>query len=444
VLALRRAPHRRTAFWLAGLVVSLPACEWLAGIEGQRRFGGSNGADAGDGSGAADALASGGRRGSGGTAGEGGRTTSTPEASVGGNAGDDAGPSGGGTSAGGNRSSAGGREGGDAGGTDGGTAGSGGASSGGAPADGGDAGDGAAGEPAIVPPTLCEGGPCPVPPSCRGLERNCGKLHDMDCCDSPLVPGGTFDRSNKPEYPATVSDFRLDRFEITIGRFRKFVEAYDPGSHPEPGSGRNPNDPGDTGWQTAWDIRLPADRSALTESLFCAPSHLLWTDEPGDAELLPMNCLTWEVAQAFCIWDGGRLPTEAEWNYAAAGGSEQRIYPWSDPPASTAITGVNAVYGNMDCESGPCDVGSRSPRGDGRWGHADLAGNVFEMVLDWYATPYRRNPCVDCADLTQAEGRVIRGGAFRYSANYLKTADRHGMARASGDDAGARCARSPW
>ena len=86
--------------------------------------------------------------------------------------------------------------------------------------------------------------------------------------------------------------------------------------------------------------------------------HLPGVDRaPGANESLPINCITWYEAFAFCAWDGGFLPTEAEWNYAAAGGSEQRAYPWSNPPTSTTIDCSHANYD--DCAA------LREPAGDG-------------------------------------------------------------------------------
>ena len=63
---------------------------------------------------------------------------------------------------------------------------------------------------------------------------HCGASGDVDCCGWQEAPGGTFDRLNRDDLPATVSTFRLDVFEVTQGRFRQFVAAY-PGSLPAPG-----------------------------------------------------------------------------------------------------------------------------------------------------------------------------------------------------------------
>ncbi len=128
-------------------------------------------------------------------------------------------------------------------------------------------------------------------------------------------------------------------------------------------------------------------------------------------------------------WDGGRLPSEAEWNYAAAGGQQQRAYPWSKPPTSTTITLQHASYG---CEITTCvkDTtltvpGAHLDSGGALWGHADMAGNVYDWLLDgrrltddngaWIDKPYP-SPCTNCVDMTDfnqnEDHRVIRGGGF--------------------------------
>jgi formylglycine-generating enzyme len=203
-------------------------------------------------------------------------------------------------------------------------------------------------------------------------------------------------------HPATLSDFRLDTYEVTVGRFRAFVAGY-PGNKPAGGTGKNPNNSSDPGWNATWNASLPADQAALVASIKC--NGTTWTDNAGNNDNRPMNCIDWYQAFAFCIWDGGRLPTEAEWNYAAAGGSEQRVHPWSVPPTSTTI---DISY--ADNVSPPQAVGSKSPKGDSGWGQADMMGNVWEWALDWYST--YADPCTNCADTTSATYRIFRGGGY--------------------------------
>ncbi|WP_437278779.1 SUMF1/EgtB/PvdO family nonheme iron enzyme [Sorangium sp. So ce375] len=289
-------------------------------------------------------------------------------------------------------------------------------------------------------------------PSCVGLAETCGPDGDESCCArGEVVPGGTFNRNNDPAYPATVSDFVLDRFEVTVGRFRKFVEAF-PGSTPAPGAGAHPLI-AESGWQAQWGSELPFDAEALKTAVMCSAGYMTWTVEPGDREHLPMTCLSWFDAFAFCAWDGGRLPTEAEWNYAAAGGDEQREYPWSKPASSTTIDDSYAVYGCMgdgdasnDCRANDFGaVGSRSPKGDGRWGHADLAGNGWEWVLDsyWYDPVDLPSECNDCANLTDFSRRTIRGGGWFYDASGLRSYSRYDGTPWVRSFTGVRCARTP-
>jgi formylglycine-generating enzyme required for sulfatase activity len=120
------------------------------------------------------------------------------------------------------------------------------------------------------------------------------------------------------DYRATVSDFRLDDYEVTIGRFKNFVAVYED-HQPGVGSGRNPNNADDPGWASSWNDALPGSQAELEASVVACDAPFV-TYGSADANL-PMNCITWFEAYAFCIWDGGRLPTDAETNYAAVGGA---------------------------------------------------------------------------------------------------------------------------
>lgn len=285
-------------------------------------------------------------------------------------------------------------------------------------------------------------------PSCAGLPATCGPSKNDDCCSSLLVPGGTFNRNNDPTTPATVSDFYLDKYEVTVGRFRAFVSS-DMGTQASPpaaGAGAHPLIAG-TGWNSTWNSILTANTAALRTAMQCDSKYQTWTNTLGANENLPITCIDWYEAFAFCAWDGGRLATQTEWEYAAAGGSEQRAYPWgsTDPGANANLVVWDCRYHGTGTCSGIMNMAPAGavPAGNGRWGQSDLAGNVWEWVFDWFSSSYAV-PCSDCADITETRSRVYRGGGFlSQSASVLRTVYRTNNSpdiRVS--DVGVRCARS--
>lgn len=315
---------------------------------------------------------------------------------------------------------------------------------------------------------------CVVSKSCTGgsgANAACGGGHD--CCEMRAVPGGTYNRFNDPDFPATVSPFILDTFEVTAGRFRAWVEATDGNlrsTAPAPGAGANPHVP-NSGWRSEWTSQLPTSRSEVDKLLGpeeCQVGTDLtqygaltwWTTEVDSAvksskanrdnptilaentkEALDgkaLNCVPWYVLFAFCVWDGGRMPTDAEWGFATAGGSEQRPFPWGsvdkndlaeignnnqlsfvpvyaagqnyvvaslwDKSVGGNVYPDNYVYTYGTKFGTPTDNAThmapvgKKPAGNGKWGHSDLSGGVYEWMLD--EGPIRPGKCNDCANVS--------------------------------------------
>jgi formylglycine-generating enzyme len=324
---------------------------------------------------------------------------------------------------------------------------------------------------------------------------NCGASSE-NCCTSLEVAGGTFYRTYDTEVygsailpqdgaptgeadPASVSGFRLDKYDVTVGRFRQFVAAWNGGSDYTPPSGSgihthlnggrglaNSGSAGtyETGWSTAWNSDIAPTDANLGS---CSPNGT-WTNTASTQENLPIDCVNWYEAYAFCIWDGGFLPSEAEWEYAAAGGSEQREFPWGSTAPGTACPGTGCGYAIYGCyyPSGPsistgcaglaniAPVGT-STLGAGLWGQLDMAGNVWQWALDWGGTFV--NPCADCSYLTTTAQRVLRGSSFSVNAPALIPSGRgtgipsdrvygipwNGIGDSYVSPLGFRCARAP-
>jgi len=308
---------------------------------------------------------------------------------------------------------------------------------------------------------------CPAPDA--GL-ASCGASRES-CCMSLKVAGGGFYRTyandgggaSSEADPATLSTLRLDRYLVTVGRFRQFVKAWNHGAGytPDVGSGKHAHlnggqglvdvSGGGGGYETGWAAGGDSSLAPTDANLACDPVNATgtWTPSPAGQEELPINCVNWYEAYAFCIWDGGFLPSEAEWEYAAAGGAAQREYPWGSTAPGTAndlaIYGCLYPSGASGCSSPSlamlAPVGTAAA-GEGLFGQLDLAGELLEWTLDT-SGPFV-DPCVDCANLGAGQYRSTRGGAWDDSTSYLLPTDREQGGPTQRDRGiGFRCARTP-
>jgi len=276
-----------------------------------------------------------------------------------------------------------------------------------------------------------------------------------------------------PSDPATVSNYRLDKYEVTVGRFRRFMEARKGGWVPPPGSGKHAHLNAGKGlsngaqagaFEPGWAASDNDKISPSDKDLTCASRVTTWTPAAAASENMPINCVNWYEAYAFCIWDGGFLPSEAEWQYAAAGGKEQRQYPWgATPPGKKSQYAIYGCFYKSDAaacagrdalkKKGFVDsselvnlapVGTAT-LGAGLWGQLDLSGNAQELMLDW-SSGSLVVPCADCANLTEGSTgfRVTRIDRFGDPPFDTLYAERFAhVPEGRHNDVGFRCARSP-
>ncbi|MBS2019585.1 MAG: SUMF1/EgtB/PvdO family nonheme iron enzyme [Deltaproteobacteria bacterium] len=226
-----------------------------------------------------------------------------------------------------------------------------------------------------------------------------------------LVPGGKFFMGSdakealdfeRPAHKVALRAFCIDQTEVTVAAYKACSD-----------EGECRRAPTENDWP---------DITAKEKATYDPLCNM--RDPVGRAQH-PINCVDWSMADAFCRARGRRLPTEAEWEFAARG-PDGRTYPWGDEAPSAQLlnacgkectkwgtkhgTSLEAMYAGDDGFAGTAPVGS-FPKGASRYGVLDIVGNVWEWVSDVYA-PYTADERVDPRGPESGDERVIRGGAW--------------------------------
>ncbi len=243
----------------------------------------------------------------------------------------------------------------------------------------------------------------------------------MGCPPEPLAPetcseSGLGPSDELPLHEVTIDDgYFISKYEIVVEQYEACVA--------------------DFGKCT------PADASA-------APMTQGTNRSEDGKQSHPQNGLTWQQATEFCDWvaPNGRLPSEAEWEYAATGPVHQE-YPWGDNPAptcanDTAVFNAAGGEGGYGCGSGGTSPVGSKPAGDSWSGALDMAGNLWEWCLDSYHDSYSGAPGNGGPWMGSDSKRVIRGGSFGSMAAGMRSAERDYVTPSAGvADVGARCVR---
>lgn len=280
---------------------------------------------------------------------------------------------------------------------------------------------------------------------------------------SPMIelPGGTFlmgtdaidgfpQDGEGPVRPVLLDAFALDQYPITNDLFRIFIEATGYRTEAER-----------FGWSFVFWSHIPSARfrelvqdTVEAAPWWCKVRGAKWDVPEGPGSDIsvrgdhPVVHVSWHDCAAFAQWSGKRLPTEAEWEYAARGGLEQKLYPWGDKLRQNGKHLCNIWQGEFpkndtadDGYAGTCPVDAFPPNGFNLY---SMTGNVWEWCADWFdATFHRTADQNNPTGPPVGTGRVMKGGSFlchkSYCNRYRVAARTSNTPDSSASNIGFRC-----
>jgi len=254
-----------------------------------------------------------------------------------------------------------------------------------------------------------------------------------------------------PVRPVALSPYAIDACPVTNADFAAFVGA--------------------TGYLTeaerfgdsfVFQGQVPPERydELVVDTLAAAPWWCLvrgacWHAPEGPGSSIderqnhPVVHVSWNDAMAYAAWSGGTLPTEAQWEYAARGGLEQKLYPWGDELEPQGRHLCNVWQGDFpelntldDGFAATCPVDAFPPNGHGLY---SVTGNTWEWCLDVWGVEFAAAPSQDPQGPAEGDARVMKGGSFLCHASYCNRYRPAARTRNTPDSAasniGFRCAR---
>lgn len=276
------------------------------------------------------------------------------------------------------------------------------------------------------------------------------------------LPGGTFLMGTDfaegfpadgegPVRSVTVRPFSIDSHPVTNRLFQEFIQATGYRTEAER-----------FGWSFVFWLHIPPVRfHHLVEARvpaapwWCKVRGAQWNAPEGPGSDLakradhPVVHVSWNDALAFAQWSGQRLPTEAEWEYAARGGLEQKLYPWGDKLRPDGPHRCNIWQGQFptrdtaeDGYSGTCPVDAFPANGFGLY---SMTGNTWEWCADWFSPDFHRTaPQDNPTGPPTGQGHVTKGGSFlchqSYCNRYRVAARTSNTPDSSTSNMGFRCA----